>query len=201
MHQNFQCSRKGLQVSQKPSSRKIIFSRRKKIFNQPRKSAFNKLPENSKESFIMPKNFFTIQEVAGPPRKFSSTAEQFQPFTTVSAPKNYFSFQKRDSVCSKSFQSIKTFHHLQKNLITIQMYFSVRNKMLHSLQRFPAPPLSLFLKISRCKQNAQSFFSGIQSYHVHTIVQEREKEKVRKKEKESGKEKLRVSKRAKKRAR
>ena len=76
------------------------------------------------------------------------------------------------------------------------MYFSVRNKTLHSLQKLPAPP-SFVSEICTCTENAQSFFNDTIIQHTHE-EQERKKERLREEEKESEKEKLIVSKRARK---
>ena len=72
--------------------------------------------------------------------------------------------------------------------------------MLHSLQKFPGPPLFCCKNIYMHKK-AQDFISRILLLNIHTIVQKKRGKESESEGKKSEKQNLRVRKRARKRKR
>ena len=71
----FSVRKKICMVTQRPSSQQIIFFNTKKIFNLPKSSALNKLPQDRKKFFTTPRKSFSPQIVVNAPIKFSCEAK------------------------------------------------------------------------------------------------------------------------------
>ena len=109
--------------------RKHFFSAKETFLSAQKFSCFEQTPSPFIKILSMPRKFFTTQKVVRTPVKFSSTAKKFFSHSKIlKLPKNSSGPQKSPSAPFKMFSSVKISHHLQKNLSTLEMSFSVRNK-------------------------------------------------------------------------